>query len=208
MNTKKALFIDLDNTIYPAASIGNDLFKDLFSLIAEDEDHLADLENIKKSILRKPFHHVAKEFNMSESLYEKSINHLVELEYEGKIPFFEDYVHLKKLPQTKFLITAGFTKLQTSKIKQLNLQEDFEAFYIMDFTKTDETKIHAFQKIIKEYNFKASEILIIGDDPDSEIKAGKELGIDCVLYDSLNLFEHKTDLIRITNFSALAEFLS
>lgn len=207
MNTKKALLIDLDNTIYHAASIGDKLFSKLYAIIASHPSFAENLELIKKAILRKPFHHVAATFQFPDDLYSKCLQHLKELRYEDNMLPFEDYAIVKNLPQQKFLVTTGFTNLQLSKIKQLKLEQDFEDIFIMDFTKSADTKKEAFQKIMSTYKFNPEDLLVIGDDPESEIKAGQDLGIDCVLYDSLNLFQDRTDLNRITNFKELNKFI-
>lgn len=52
------------------------------------------------------------------------------------------------------------------------------------------------------------DILVIGDDPESELKAANELGIDAMLYDSLRMYEQLVDLPRITDFIELETFLS
>jgi len=40
-----------------------------------------------------------------------------------------------------------------------------------------------FADILKRYNYTAADVLVIGDDPESEIKAATELGIDTFLFD-------------------------
>ena len=47
--SKKAIILDMDNTIYPVHSIGFKLFKVLFDLIEESGDH-ANIEEIKAAI--------------------------------------------------------------------------------------------------------------------------------------------------------------
>jgi len=39
-----------------------------------------------------------------------------------------------------------------------------------------------------KYGYLPNEVLVIGDDPESEIKAAKELGIDTFLFDPLNKY--------------------
>lgn len=207
MKHKKALLIDLDNTIYPAASIGDKLFTQLYSILASDSSLEGEMDAIKEAILRKPFHHVATTFNLSQPLYKKCIDHLVELTYSEQMSCYADFEMIRALEHKKFLITTGFTKLQQSKIDSLGIRNDFMEVHVMDFTKSDKTKKHAFEKIMSDHGFGNEDVLVIGDDPESEIKAGLELELDCILYDSLNLFEHRTDLKRITHFSELTQLL-
>ena len=44
--TKKALILDLDNTIYPVSAIGEKLFGKLFHLIIESGDYTGDFQLI------------------------------------------------------------------------------------------------------------------------------------------------------------------
>ncbi|MCR6640608.1 MAG: hypothetical protein NVV82_16805 [Sporocytophaga sp.] len=97
---KKAIILDLDNTIYPANSIGEEVFKNLFLLIAESGE-FKDITPIKQAILRKPFQKVATEFNFSEALTHKCINLLKNLTYEKEIKPFEDYAKVKHMAVKK-----------------------------------------------------------------------------------------------------------
>ncbi|MEJ6980415.1 HAD family hydrolase [Pedobacter sp. P351] len=180
---KKALIFDLDNTIYPVTSIGNKLFKSLFERIEESGEYEGDLTEIKAEIMRRPFQHVAKDYKFSESLIAEGMNLLSDLTYEENMEPFEGYEHARKIPCKKFLVTTGFSKLQHSKIRQLNIEKDFEKIVVVDPAISDLKKIDIFRNILRDYNYSADEVLVIGDDLNSEIKAAKELGIDAVLYD-------------------------
>jgi len=113
---KKAIIIDLDNTIYPVSSIGNKLFKTLFSIIYKSGEYSGDFNEIKSEIMRRPFQFVADEFLFSDSLKSDGISHLSELTYEDNMRPFEDYIFFRTMPSKKFLVTTGFPKMQQSKI--------------------------------------------------------------------------------------------
>jgi putative hydrolase of the HAD superfamily len=57
--------------------------------------------------------------------------------------------------------------------------------------------------IMNKYHYAPHEVLVIGDDPDSEIRAANELGIDTVLYDRTNTYPHADATYRITDYHAL-----
>ena len=65
---KKAIILDLDNTIYGVPTIGEGLFADLFRAIKESGEHDKDFEAIKKDIMRKPFQVVAANYAFSEDI--------------------------------------------------------------------------------------------------------------------------------------------
>jgi putative hydrolase of the HAD superfamily len=178
----KALIFDLDNTIYPVSSIGDKLFKSLFELIEESGKYEGDLQEIKKEVMRWPFQRVADDFSFSDELKSKCLDLLSDLTYEDKMEPFNDYKFVQTIPCKKYLVTTGFTKLQNSKIKQLNLEADFDKLYVVDPGKSDLTKKDIFQQILEENNYKPTEVLVIGDDPESEINAARELEVDTILY--------------------------
>ncbi len=107
---------------------------------------------------------------------------LTTLTYEDKIEPFEGYETVKTIACKKFLVTMGFTKLQHSKIKQLGIDKDFDAIFVVDPELSVLTKKDIFQKILSDYRYIPDDVLVLGDDPQSEINAAKELGIETVIY--------------------------
>jgi putative hydrolase of the HAD superfamily len=179
---KKAIILDLDNTIYPVSAIGDKLFQSLFSLIKENGAYQGNLEEIKRRIMRQPFQVVANDFSFGKQLVTDCLQLLSELTYEDKMKPFEGYEILRDLPCKKYLVTTGFTKLQHSKIKQLDISKDFEIIFVVDPNQSGLTKKDIFQKILADHQYKPEDVLVVGDDLHSEIKAAKELGIGTVLY--------------------------
>ena len=204
---KKAIIIDLDNTVYPVSSIGEELFRPLFQLIEDSGDYTGELDEIKQEIMRKPFQKVAEEYKFSDKLAEQGIALLEELTYDKKMTAFEDYTEVRSVPCQKFLVTTGFTKMQQSKVQQLGIADDFEEVHIVDPQLSDKTKKDIFEEIVDRYGFDPAEVLVVGDDPESEVKAAKELGMDAVLYDKMNFNPHLNDNNRITDFKQLKDFL-
>lgn len=206
---KTAIIFDLDNTIYPVSSIGEMKFGDLFKLIEEDARYKGNLEDIKTEIQQTPFQYVAEEYQFHDELVSKSIHLLKDLEYKGPIKPFEDYKYIKDLNCRKFLVTAGFTKLQWSKIKLLELDKSFEECFVIDPELTDKSKKDVFVEIMEKYNLKPNEVLVVGDDIASEIRGGNELGVDTVLYDFTGKYSgsNENDGNIIDNHGDLEDYL-
>lgn len=200
---KRAIILDLDNTIYPVSSIGDKLFKSLFELIEKSGAYKGDFEKLKAEIMRRPFQYVAKEFEFSEKLFGQSLKLLENLTYDAPMITFDDYKFVRQLKIDKFLVTAGFTKMQESKVHQLGISNDFKAIYIIDPAKTNLVKKDMFLKIMTEQNFRPTELLVTGDDVNSEIKAALEMGIDAVLYDRAGTANSTNDFQIISRFSEL-----
>lgn len=199
----KALIFDLDNTIYPVHSIGEALFAPLFTLLANSGEILGQADAVKDAIQRKPFQLVAAEFGFSDALTQKGIQLLQHLSYKGHIEPFPDFQWIQNLPQPKFLVTTGFTKLQESKIDGMHLQDYFVEIHIVDPMLDDRTKKHVFSDILTRYTLDPDDVLVIGDDPDSEIKAAQSLGIPTILFDALGRYPDWKLSTRIETYRAL-----
>ncbi|WP_018615045.1 HAD family hydrolase [Segetibacter koreensis] len=204
--SKKAIIFDLDNTIYSVHSIGDKLFATLFQLIIESGKHDNDIDAIKDDIMRKPFQVVAAHYSFSDELTQKGIDLLKNLTYRGPIKPFSDYQEVKHLPAEKFLVTTGFLKLQQSKIERMGIEKDFKEIHIVDPATSGKTKKDVFADVLKRNKYNFSEVLVVGDDPHSEIKAAKELGIEAVLYDKNNYQPATTSVKKIVDFKELRVF--
>jgi putative hydrolase of the HAD superfamily len=185
---KKALIFDLDNTIYPVSAIADELFESLFSVVDEYRELLGnnELQNIKEEFTRRPYQDIADKYNFSEELKQKGLNHLQNITYNKPMAAYPGYDEVRLIPLQKFLVTMGFTKLQNSKVDMLGIAADFTEIYIVDPQISAVTKKDIFANILSKYNYLPGDVLVIGDDPGSEIKAAKALGIDTFLFDPAN----------------------
>ncbi len=205
--TKTTLFVDLDNTIYPVSSIGDRLFQPVLDLIKKENILTDKIDEIKRDMMRRPFQKVAKDFNFSDSLTQEVLLQLTETVCTGPMQIFEDYKLLRSLPQVKFLITTGFTKMQQSKVRLLQIEDDFKEIHIVDPQLSNLTKKDVFQDLITRYKLSKDSILVIGDDPNSELKAASELDLDTVLFDRIGRYPSYSDSLRITHFKELKALL-
>ena len=180
--------MDLDNTIYPVSSIADNLFAQFYALLEQDPDIDSSLiEASKEELTRRPFQHVADEFNFSTALKNKGAQLLKTITYDKPMQPYADYHHIQKISLDKFLVTTGFTNLQYSKVKQLGIEKDFKEIHVVDPEVSPKTKLDIFKELMEKYDYQPADVLIIGDDPQSEIKAALALGIDTFLYDPNNI---------------------
>ncbi|RYE20640.1 MAG: HAD family hydrolase [Sphingobacteriales bacterium] len=205
----RALIIDLDNTIYPVKSISDELFGGLFKLIDDLAEGIskADIAAAKEEVTRRPFQKIADEYGFSDEMKQQAVELLKVLTYDKLMQPYDDYKHIKTLQTDKFLVTTGFIKMQTSKVKMLGVAADFKQVYIVDPETTDKTKRHIFADILKKYNYKNEEVLVVGDDPESEIKEAKAIGLRTVLYDPNRKYKTTDADHVIVNHRELAELL-
>ena len=78
-------------------------------------------------------------------------------------------------------MTSGLRRLQESKIKALGFERFFTAIYVDAIDEADRKgKQSVFKGILDDYRLRPEEVLVVGDDPDSENEAGNRLGITTV----------------------------
>lgn len=179
---KKALFFDLDDTIYSTKSVVDDMYKDLFDLLKPQVSEEV-FNGIYTDILTTPFHIIADRYELNKDLKEEALRLCLDMRYHGPMETFEHYNLIRDMDADKFLITAGYVKLQKSKIVQLGIENDFKGIFIPDPYKSDITKIDVFKLIMRKYDYAPKDVLVIGDNPESEILAARDLGIETYLYD-------------------------
>jgi putative hydrolase of the HAD superfamily len=206
----RALFLDLDNTIYPATAIADEVFKPIYDLLNEHVDDIGEdnIKEIKQKLMKKAYQVIADEYELSEELKKKGTEILRHVTYDRPIESFPDYEIIKNLEQEKFLVTMGFTKLQQSKIRMLDLNNDYQEIIVNDPDTTDDTKKEVFNNLLIKYGYHPNEVLIIGDDPESEIEAGNTLNIPTVLYDRQGEYPDAHVTHRIKHYQELLPILN
>jgi FMN phosphatase YigB (HAD superfamily) len=103
----------------------------------------------------------------------------------GKLRLFAESLpllrFLAKRGVRNFIVSFGEPKIQRAKVKALGLDREpsVEKIYYAD-RENLLTKEAAFRRIQRKTGLKSGEILVIGDRPAREIRAGKELGMHTV----------------------------
>lgn len=205
---KKALILDLDNTVYAVSSIQGNLFGEVFRLIDEAE-HLTEQVKLdaKDELTRRPYHLVANKYNFGDALKGKGNDVLKEISYHLPMQPFAEYAYIRSSPLKKFLVTTGFTKLQWSKVKMLDIEQDFAEIHIVDPELSTQTKKDVFADILIRHHLTNGEVLVIGDDPESEIRAATELGIETFLFDPENKHPGATVTFKSFNLKDVLDVL-
>ena len=187
----KALIFDFDNTLFPTRTITDEVFEGVYALMQDYRGSISDekLEAIKKELAGTAFQKVADQFGLPEELRKRSVELLNETTYHKPIKLFKDYALVKSISLPKFLVTFGFMKLQQSKIDSAGLRQDFKEVIVVDPEISRETKRDVFVRLMHKYSYKADELVAVGDDPESEIGAARDLGIKTYLFDPESHFK-------------------
>lgn len=180
----KALILDLDNCIAPAREVGEDLYEPAFAAIRQaNAGHISDatLEEAFADIWRHPLDWVAARHGFSEAMRNAAWQVFMTMEVARPMHGYGDLGALAELPAQRFLVTSGFRRLQESKIKALQLAPIFTACFVDAIDEPNRLgKQGLFEQILKDYGLAATEVLVIGDNADSEIAVGNRLRIRTV----------------------------
>ncbi|WDF54313.1 HAD family hydrolase [Mucilaginibacter sp. KACC 22063] len=205
----KALILDLDNTIFKSKTISDDVFAEIKTLMHEYRGNISNeqLDEIWDQLSRTPFQKIADNYPFKEGFKEKGIEILKETVYNGTATPYKDYELIQSIPLEKYLVTFGFVKLQNSKVDALGIRGDFKEVHIVDPELRPITKKDIFQQIMDEHGYSKEDLLVIGDDPESEIKAAKELKIKTYLYDPESRFKTGTADYHEQNYKLLLKLV-
>jgi FMN phosphatase YigB (HAD superfamily) len=176
-----AIIFDLDNCLAPADQIGADLFEPAFEAIAAANDGSVPEEAIQEAfsnIWIHAFDWVACEFQFTPAMFDAGWNQLIQVEVTKPMKGYADLKELSAIPADRFLVTTGFRKLQESKIRALGIEGLFRGIIVDAIDEEGRKgKRGYFQEIIDKYNYSPQEVLVLGDNPESEIEAGNSLGL-------------------------------
>ena len=180
----KALIFDLDNCLAAANEVGVDLFGPAFDAIREANHGALSDETLLQAFAdtwRHPLDWVAAKYGFSKAMLLAAWDVFVMMEVNRPMVGYGDLAILAELPVQRFLVTSGFRRLQESKIAALNLGPLFTAIYVDAIDEPNRIgKQGLFQQIMADYKLAPEEVLVVGDNADSEIEAGNRLGIKTV----------------------------
>lgn len=180
----KAIIFDLDNCLASAREPGEALFQPAFDAIRAAAGHAFPEPALRaafQDIWSHPFNWVAERHRFTNEMREAGWRVFQTLEVNTPMRGYGDLEVLGRLPLRRFLVTSGFRRLQESKIRALNLGLRVTGYHIDAIDEPNRPGKRAlFERILKQFEFLPSEVLVVGDNPESEIAAGNALGIRTV----------------------------
>jgi len=179
----RALICDLDNTLYSARSVPRPIVQPALdavraanragSIIPEGR-----LEEMLEACWERSFDEVARAYALPEPLCRAWSEAAGQLQITEPLQAYPDLSALWALPLRLFLVTTGYRRFQESKIAALDLLGRFEAIYIDPLgepTRTGKEKV--FWQLLREHQLGPAEVVVLGDSAESEIAAGRQLGL-------------------------------
>jgi FMN phosphatase YigB (HAD superfamily) len=182
INMIKLIYFDLDNCIFDTISIGENFLADVLAIgdraVIEGEITKETNELLKIGLWYTSLIDIARQLKIPEDLINEMNQAHQDLVLPDKLVDFGDIDEIAKLIPHKILVTTGYAKFQQGKIDRLGLANTFERIVINDPSKQVVLgKTRIFRDIATELGLAPRECLVIGDNPNSELGSGKELGM-------------------------------
>jgi len=179
-----AIIFDLDCCLCAADEPGQQLYAPAFEAIT-NASHGAHspsvLQEAFADMWRLPFDFVAEKHAFTPAMKAAGWEILCRLEVTTPMHGYGDLGALQELPVMRFLVTSGFGRLQESKIQALGIGRIFTAIHVDAIDQPGYWGKQAiFEDILRGQRLQPDQVLIVGDNHDSEIAIGVRLGIRTV----------------------------
>ena len=179
-----AIVFDLDSCISAADEPGQELFEPVFAAIktANQGSHSeSSLALAFADMWRLPFDFVADKHTFTQPMKDAGWRALLAVEVTTPMRGYGDLAVLRELEVRRFLVTSGFRRLQESKIRALNIASLFTEIVVDAIDEPGARgKLAIIQELMRRHELAAARMLIVGDNADSELAAGRKLGIRTV----------------------------
>jgi FMN phosphatase YigB (HAD superfamily) len=180
----RAIIFDLDSCLAAANEVGDQLFAPAFAAIRAANDGSVPEEMLRAAFAeswRVAFDAVADKYGFTEAMRAAGWQAFRQAEVTTPMSGYGDLAVLKELPVQRFLVTSGFRRLQESKVRALGFAEWFAATHIDAIDEPERKGKHGlFQDLLTTHCLRPDEVLVVGDNPDSEIEAGNRLAMETI----------------------------
>ncbi len=176
-----SVIFDLDYCLCAGDEVGAKLYEPVFASIRRaNAGALTDaaLAEAFAACMRFPFDAVAERFQFSAAMYRAGLRGFEAAEVAAPMHGYPDLHVLRELPGRHFLVTTGFPRLQQSKITALGIRACFDAICIDSIVEQPRRRKQAiFADIVRRHALVARQTWVVGDNGESEIAAGNQLGM-------------------------------
>lgn len=207
----KAIIFDLDNCLAASDESGRRLLAPTFDAIRRANHGTLSDETLGRAFAEcwgHSFDSVARKYGFSDEMVAAGWTENSHAEVNVPLRGYPDLDVLGELPAKLFLVTSGFRRLQESKVRALAVESLFERVYIDAIDDPDRKgKEGIFAEILRTQAFQPREVLVVGDDAQSEIAAGNRLGIPTVQILRAGVPRAESAVHRIVSLTELDEVM-
>lgn len=178
----KAIIFDLDMCILNTHTLTGPFFQPVLDALYNSELSQELKEKINYQLWTTSLDDVMEMFSVPEGIAETMREAYRQIEVPDGIKTFGDEDSIKDLPVKKILVTTGYRKFQETKIEKIGIAGLFNEIIIdaLDHRGERKGKTKIFQELLAKNGWAESEVLVVGDNPKSELGSAQSLGIPTV----------------------------
>lgn len=175
----KAIIFDLDMCILDTHTLTGPFFQPVLDALYSSGLSSELKEKINHQLWTTSLDDVVDIFSVPEGVAERMREAYRQIEVPDGIKTFGDEECIRALLVYKILVTTGFSKFQQTKIEKLGIANLFDEIIIdaLDHRDQRKGKKQIFAELLKDNKWQKDEVLVVGDNPASELGAAKSLGI-------------------------------
>ena len=177
----RAIFFDLDNCLAAADEVGEQLLEPVFAAVRAVNDGeltTSELDDAFRDCWIHAFDYVAATHRFTPRMRAAGWEAFRKIEVRAPMRGYGDLALLPSLGERRFLVTSGFRRLQESKVRALGIATCFDALVVDAIDEPARRgKERIFRDLMSKFDLDASEVLVVGDNADSELAAAARLGL-------------------------------
>lgn len=231
MKKYKHIYFDLDRTIWDFEKNSREALTDIFfqynlqDYIENSEIFIETYETHnkklwedyglgkikKKDLITKRFRVTLEDFDINPGLREKIAKN-IGIDYvtisptkTALFPHSHEALAYLKGKYTLYVLTNGFKKVQTTKLKNCNLEQYFTKLICSEDVGVQKPNPEIFRYALKIVNAKKNESIMIGDDLKVDILGAKKTGIDQVYFNPQKIIHNEKPTFEIASLVDLLE---
>jgi FMN phosphatase YigB (HAD superfamily) len=177
----RAIIFDLDNCLAAADEVGVQLFEPVFAAVSDANDGAltsSELDAAFRDCWIHAFDFVAARYAFTPRMRAAGWEAFRRLEVSTPMLGYGDLALLPVLGERRFLVTSGFRRLQESKLRALGIEACFDAVVVDALDEPARRgKERIFRDLMTQFCLDASDVLVVGDNAESELAAAARLGL-------------------------------
>lgn len=185
----KAVFFDLEGTLLNRDESVKKFIDDQYERLIEIVGHISketycrrfiELDNRGYVWKDKVYEQLVHEFEVTGLNAEDLLQDYIKEFSNHCVPFQNLHSMLQDLKGNHFrlgMITNGYGQFQLDNIKALNIEHYFNTFLISEWENMKKPNPKIFEKALKKLNVESHQSVFIGDHPENDVKASKNVGM-------------------------------
>jgi len=178
----KVMIFDLDMCILNTHTLTGPFFQPVLDALYSSELSQDLKEKIQYQLWTTSLDDTMEMFSVPENIVERMREAYRQIEVPDNIKTFGDEEFIRDLPVRKILVTTGYRKFQETKIEKIGVADLFDEIIIdaLGYRDQRKGKKRIFEELLVKNGWSKDEVLVVGDNPRSELGAAKFLGIKTV----------------------------